>query len=928
MSIFKQKIAKYSYLLEKDKEHFQKSIEKVSFLKKFSVEFHHLIKLLINGYKRYGKRHKTEFESLEDYRKTISPQISLSRILYSVSSYTRLIGEFYISECDAKFEILQSRQNEFNFEIENFNLSSKLRTYKIIEEISHSLQKINDIEKRIEEIIRQKEEIKIILANLDLNQVKADMKMEKNYQDTELGLTKEISDLSSRVETIETSLQQNINILKDEFVIFADKSFEIEAKCAETIETFISCLSGLLVKLLEFRKTTSEILNSTLENVSIKDSDQYSDNSPKTEEELLGISNQKIEILNKIKEILVKIAESEFNIAQDFLKQVKKSNFSSHDTDLPSAVYKQIEDIQESIKIQQKAAEEIHASIIKPIETLIRIQTSLNSSLHLSLKNISKNYKKAAEHYLNSPNRQNLPSSFKSENIPVKVLQFKENHSKQINSLLVDHVNKENSYLSSIKNTLSLMHANNTKVYEDVNELLSNSNISLKSMNMGNSFLDLSDVDSKCDKELAVLKKNGRNDFKAEMVKDINNDDEEFRKRFDKDCKEPVIASFLCAYIDGILLQGKMYITASLVAFYSHFNSSTILGRETVVTVPIISIEKITKLKTAFIFDNSFSLATENQEYVFTSFISRDEAFNILGKLLSLHEKRVQSLKHPVFLSLETRKPRLIISKDLKSVSDPFSSMFPNSYYSVDVLDPVIQAQATVERVFQLLYSDSTPFYRAYLESTGDELVEITQWSPSPPDFYLGNTGSYWNKTATRKIKNRHKLKERLPLMPTHCILIENQTIYFFSREKFVIESEFEVDAPYGEYFTTYIRTTVENIQDLVQISLKYGMVFNSYTIFQSKIIREGIKETIQTLNGFWKPMALKTIMAGNVQKEEKSEEINQSDKIKEDLDSRNRQVINLNYMLWGVIVVLLLFIFRMWNKVKALELELSKMKI
>ena len=927
MSIFKQKIAKYSYVLEKDKEHFQKSIEKVSFFRKFSVDFHHLIKLLINGYKRYGKRHKTEFESLEDYRKTISPQIGLSRILYSVSSYTKLIGEFYITECDAKFEILQSRQNEFNFEIENFNLSSKLRTYKIIEEISKSLEKIIEIDKRAEEIIRQKEEIKIILENLDLNQVKADSKMEKNHQETEIRLNKELSSLSGRVEAIETNMQQKMNMLKDEFVIFAEKSCEIEAKCADAIETFVSCLSGLLVKLLEFRKTTSEILNSTLENISMKDSDQHLDKSPNSEEELLGISSQKIEILNKIKQILVKIAESESNIPQDFIKQVKKCNFSSNHTDLPSAVYKQIEDIQESIKIQQKAAEEIHASIIKPIETLIRIQTSLNSSLHLSLKNISKNYKKAAEHYFNSPNRQNLPNSYKSENIPVKVLQFKENHSKQINSLLVDHVNKENSYLSSIKNTLSLMHENNSKVYEEVNELLSNSNISFKSMNLGTSLLDISDAEKKCDKELAVLKKNGRNDFKAEMVKEITYDDEEFRKRFDKDCKEPVIASFLCAYIDGILLQGKMYITASMVAFYSHFNSSTILGRETIITVPINSIEKIKKLKTVFIFDNSLSLATDKQEYFFTSFMSRDEAFNILEKLLSLHEKRVESLKNPVFLFLETRKPRLIISKDLKSVSDPFSSMFPNTYFSVDIFDPVIEAQTVVEKVFQLLYSDSTSFYKTYLESTGDELVELTQWSPSPPDFYLGISGTNWSNTATRRIKNRHKLKERLPLMPTHCILIENQTIYFFSQEKFVIESEFEVNAPYGEYFTTYIRTTVEKVQDLVNISLKYGMVFNSYTIFQSKIIREGTKETIQTLNGFWKPMALKTILAGNVQEQEKNE-VSKDDKIKEVQDEGNRQVSNLNYILWGVIVVLLLFIFRMWNRIKTLELELSKMKI
>ena len=927
MSIFKQKIAKYSYVLEKDKEYFKKSIEKVSHLRTFSTEVHLLIKLLINGYKSYGKRHKTEFESLEDYRKTISPRIGLSKILFSVSSYTKLIGEFYTNECEEKIEALQSKQNEFNFEIENFNLSSKLRTYKIIEEISKSLQEINEIEKKVEELIRHKEEIKIILANLEVNPVKADLKMEKVHQETELGLSKEITSLTGKVEGIENNLQMKISKLKEEFIMFTDKSFEIETKCADTIETFVSYLSGILVKLLEFRKRTSEILNSTLENISIQDSDQQSVQSPKSEEEMVRISNQKIEILNKIKEILIKVADSESHIPQDFLKQVKKIKFSSPHSDLPSAFYSQLEDIQESLKIQQKAADEIHASIIKPIETLIRIQTSLNSSLQLSLKNISKNFKKAAEHYLNSPSRQSLPASLKAEIIPVKVLQFKENQSKQINSLLIDHVNKENTYLSSVKNALSLIHENNSKVFEEVNELLSNSNISLKSINLNTSFYDLSDVDKKYNKEVAVLKKNGRNDFKLESIKEITSDDEEFRKRFDKDCKEPVVASFLCAYIDGILLQGKMYITASLVAFYSHFNNSTIIGRETVITIPVLSIEKINKLRTAFIFDNSLSILTDKQEFFFTSFISRDEAFQILSKLISLHEKRVQRLHNPVFLTLEGRKPRLLISGLMKSVSDPFVSMFPNSYFSVDVFDPVIQTQAAIEKVYQLLYSDSTSFYKTYLESTGDEVVELTQWSTTPPDFYLGSAGANWSKTATRTIKTRHKLKERLPLMPTHCILIENQTIYFFSQEKFVIEADFEVNAPYGEYFTTYLRTTVEKIQDFVQISLKYGMVFNSYTIFQSKIIREGTKETIETLNGIWKPMALKTLAAGNVAEVDRNE-ANKITQVQELEKARSAQVTNLNYLLWAVIVVLILFIIRLWNRVKSLEIELSKLKI
>lgn len=104
-------------------------------------------------------------------------------------------------------------------------------------------------------------------------------------------------------------------------------------------------------------------------------------------------------------------------------------------------------------------------------------------------------------------------------------------------------------------------------------------------------------------------------------------------------------------------------------------------------------------------------------------------------------------------------------------------------------------------------------------------------------------------------------------------------------------------------------------------------MVFNSYTIFQSKIIREGTKETIETLNGIWKPMALKTLAAGNVAEVDRNE-ANKITQVQELEKARSAQVTNLNYLLWAVIVVLILFIIRLWNRVKSLEIELSKLKI
>jgi hypothetical protein len=84
--------------------------------------------------------------------------------------------------------------------------------------------------------------------------------------------------------------------------------------------------------------------------------------------------------------------------------------------------------------------------------------------------------------------------------------------------------------------------------------------------------------------------------------------------------------------------------------------------------------------------------------------------------------------------------------------------------------------------------------------------------------------------------------------MPTHCELIEQQNIYFINEDKFVIDSEFEVNAPYGDYFRSYVRWVVEGKEN-VTVQATYGIVFSKSTIFQAKIIKEGTKETILTLN-------------------------------------------------------------------------------
>lgn len=915
MSNFQQILAKYSSSISSEKIIVKNCIQKVSYLQNLLNELHLLISSLVKSYKTYGEKHLMEFESLETYKKSLDPRISLKNLLSTLSSYSKHIGIHYIMSIDSYLEVIQIKSRQFLFEIENFNLVTKARTIKQIEDLTKTLRELSEISHKIEENARKHEEIKILVQTLEENTINADKKQEKQYKDHEIAIYKEIVLLEKQQKQSDDNVKEKISSLRTEVLSICEKFSEIEAKCTESIEFIINKLSELLLQLLEFRKETSERLNSTLAVISLEDSESNTLGSPLSSQKMLEISSQKIEILTRLKNSLNSFAECENSIPLNFAKLAKQSLIFRSNTELATFTLKCLEDIQDSIKIQRRFAEEVQAGIIKPIESLIRVQTALNSSLQVSIKNISINFKKTTEHFLNSPNRLSTTYNENNEKLKGKVMKLKENQSKQINSLLNDHVNKENSLLFNVKQTLSLMHEKNVKAYEEVNELLGNVNVSFKTQSLINSgFGDLLVGDKVSEDPVTVLRKFGRNEFKVMLEVVPGTDNDEFARRFDRNNAEPVIDSFLCALIDGILLQGKMYITASYLAFYSHFNSSTILGNVTALKIPISSIQSISKEKAVLILDNSLSIKTPEKSYFFTSFISRDTAHHILQRLISLNHKHMLRDHNPIHLTIETRKPRLKISKSLKINSESSIKMFPDSYYTTEIFTPEVEFEVPLTKVYQLLYSNNSTFYKEYIESTKDSIEELTPWSSSPPDYFSGIEGSNWNKTGTRIVKIRHELKERLPLMPTHCLLVENQTIYFVDCEKFVIEVEFEVNAPYGEYFKTYMRWSFVGTER-TKVRVQYGMVFSSYTIFKGKIIKEGTKETLMTLNSIWKSVAYKFLNSAG--KENVAEPVCEI-VVKEVVKYREQ------WELWAIISILLLILIKLWQKVKSLETALE----
>lgn len=106
-----------------------------------------------------------------------------------------------------------------------------------------------------------------------------------------------------------------------------------------------------------------------------------------------------------------------------------------------------------------------------------------------------------------------------------------------------------------------------------------------------------------------------------------------------------LISDYSCALIGDILLQGNLYITKNYFAFYSN-----VFGYVTKLLIPILSVEKITKEKTARIIPNAVGITTSEDKHVFGSLMSRDSTYRYMNKVLEAARNASQIPDEPEIL--------------------------------------------------------------------------------------------------------------------------------------------------------------------------------------------------------------------------------------------------------------------------------------
>jgi hypothetical protein len=100
------------------------------------------------------------------------------------------------------------------------------------------------------------------------------------------------------------------------------------------------------------------------------------------------------------------------------------------------------------------------------------------------------------------------------------------------------------------------------------------------------------------------------------------------------DSEEEIIQNFSCAFSDKILLQGKLYVTNKKLVFHSWFNGQTLFGA-TKLIIPKEDVIKVEKRYNLKIFNNSILIVTKRSELFFTSFVYRDQCYELINKMIN-----------------------------------------------------------------------------------------------------------------------------------------------------------------------------------------------------------------------------------------------------------------------------------------------------
>ncbi|XP_018549812.1 GRAM domain-containing protein 2B isoform X2 [Lates calcarifer] len=123
----------------------------------------------------------------------------------------------------------------------------------------------------------------------------------------------------------------------------------------------------------------------------------------------------------------------------------------------------------------------------------------------------------------------------------------------------------------------------------------------------------------------------------------------QYHKLFKEVSKDELLKqSYTCALQKDMLYQGKMFVSDNWICFHSK-----VFGRDTKISIPVMSVTFIKKTKTALLVPNALVIETSSDQHVFVSFLSRNTTYKLL-KSICIHLEVDKTCNSPVTSSCES----------------------------------------------------------------------------------------------------------------------------------------------------------------------------------------------------------------------------------------------------------------------------------
>ncbi|PBJ77482.1 hypothetical protein BCY84_06311 [Trypanosoma cruzi cruzi] len=205
---------------------------------------------------------------------------------------------------------------------------------------------------------------------------------------------------------------------------------------------------------------------------------------------------------------------------------------------------------------------------------------------------------------------------------------------------------------------------------------------------------------------------------------------------------EPLIDYFQCSYVCGVHRIGRLYITTNYILF------SSVMMTESL-QISFRDVQSIEKEQTMMILDGVVIKLIDNETHSFTSFVSRDAAFNILTHFFNVTKTlstQPQNLPHSLqenctnsgFIT-KTSEPNVSgfpvvdslqeFSKVLTDYGTAFSAF---SCFTRELIEPIVLPKGkTVLDVFKVCFDDNASLLEEYHRDRKDSNQKWEPWRPA-----------------------------------------------------------------------------------------------------------------------------------------------------------------------------------------------------